>query len=357
MEQQIERYAQTTAVAILVVGCFWVLKPFIAAMLFAAVVCSSTWPAFVRLRSGLGGRPAFAALAMTLLLALVIIVPVALLAVSITDNVQTLVEAAKRALEGGAPQPPEWLVSIPFVGEQLDTYWRRVVESREELTALLRRLIDPTKAVLLATGGVLGEGILQLTLATLIGFFFYRDGDALVRVLRASLDKIAGNLAETLLTIVNSTVNSVVYGILGTSLAQAAAAAVGFLVAGVPAAFVLGVATFFLSMIPLGPPLIWGGATVWLLYQDHTAWAVFMALWGFFVISGIDNVVRPYLISRGASLPFILVFLGVLGGVIAFGFIGIFIGPTLLALGYGLLHRWSQVRRGEPVVPPPPAQA
>ena len=119
-------------------------------------------------------------------------------------------------------------------------------------------------------------------------------------------------------------------------------AAIGFLIAGVPAALLLGFATFFLSLLPIGPPLIWGGATAWLAYQDQIGWAVFMAVYGFFAISGIDNVVKPLLISRGSSLPFVLVFLGVFGGVIAFGFVGIFIGPTLLAVGFALAQRWTR---------------
>jgi hypothetical protein len=127
---------------------------------------------------------------------------------------------------------------------------------------------------------------------------------------------------------VSRTVRGVMYGLLGTALAQAAVAAVGFLIAGVPAVALLSVATFLFSLIPVGPPLIWGGATIWLFNQGSTGWAIFMLVWGMFVISGVDNVVKPMLISRGSSLPFILVLLGVMGGVLAFGFVGLFIGPT-----------------------------
>jgi predicted PurR-regulated permease PerM len=139
---------------------------------------------------------------------------------------------------------------------------------------------------------------------------------------------------------VSRTVRGVMYGLLGTALAQAAVA-VGFLIAGVPAVALLSVATFLFSLIPVGPPLIWGGATIWLFNQGSTGWAIFMLVWGMFVISGVDNVVKPMLISRGSSLPFILVLLGVMGGVLAFGFVGLFIGPTLLAVGLGLLRNWT----------------
>jgi predicted PurR-regulated permease PerM len=131
------------------------------------------------------------------------------------------------------------------------------------------------------------------------------------------------------------------YGLLGTALAQAMVAALGFLIAGVPAVALLSVATFLFSLIPVGPPLIWGGAALWLFNEGRAGWGVFMLVWGMFLISGVDNVVKPMLISRGSSLPFILVLLGVMGGVLAFGFVGLFIGPTLLAVGMGLLRNWT----------------
>ncbi|TMH90248.1 MAG: AI-2E family transporter, partial [Betaproteobacteria bacterium] len=129
---------------------------------------------------------------------------------------------------------------------------------------------------------------------------------------------------------------------------QGLAAVIGLLIAGVPGALMLGFITAFLSIVPAGPPLIWISATVWLFFQDQPGWAVFMALWGFFVVSGIDNIVKPLLISRGSSLPFVLVLLGVLGGILAFGFVGIFLGPTLLAVGFRFVRRWAAPRADEP---------
>src|SRR5258708_38474884 len=130
----------------------------------------------------------------------------------------------------------------------------------------------------------------------------------------------------------------------GAGLAQGLAAVIGFLIAGVPGALMRGFVTAFLSIVPAGPPLIWIGATIWLFFQDQPGWAVFMALWGFFVVSGIDNIVKPLLISRGSSLPFVLVLLGVLGGVLPFGLVGIFLGPTLPAVGFGFVRRWAAPR-------------
>jgi predicted PurR-regulated permease PerM len=195
-------------------------------------------------------------------------------------------------------------------------------------------------------GIIVGEGVLQFTLIAFIGFFFYRDGAALAQALRSGLDRVAGNVAGRLLEIVGGTINGVMYGIVGTGLAQGLAAVIGFLIAGVPGALMLGFITAFLSIVPAGPPLIWIGAAIWLFFQDQPGWAVFMALWGFFVVSGIDNIVKPLLISRGSSLPFVLVLLGVLGGILAFGFVGIFLGPTLLAVGFRFVRRWAAPQGG-----------
>jgi len=187
---------------------------------------------------------------------------------------------------------------------------------------------------------VLGEGILQLTLAVFIGFFLYRDGEALMAAIRGVATRLAGGLAQGVIETVNNTVVGVMYGIVGTALAQGAASAIGFWIAGVPSALLLGAAAFLLSVVPLGAPLVSIGAAVWLFNQDAVGWGVFLALWGVLLVGNIDNVVKPLLISRGAAMPFVLVLLGVFGGVLAFGFIGVFLGPTLLAVGFSLTRRW-----------------
>jgi predicted PurR-regulated permease PerM len=146
------------------------------------------------------------------------------------------------------------------------------------------------------------------------------------------------------MTIVTGTTRSVFIGIVGTAAAQAVVALIGFVIAGVPGAFMLSVATFVLSVVPMGPVLIWGGAAIWLYAQGQAGWAIFMVIWGAVVISSIDNFVKPILIARGSTLSLGLIFLGVLGGVIAFGFIGVILGPVLLALGVALGRAWMSGR-------------
>lgn len=345
--QRLHQYVQLAAVVIVVVGCYLVLGPCIPAILFSAVVCSATWPMYVRLRRSLGGRSGLAALAMTLLLILVVIGPSVMLAVSLADNVTAMIEAGKAALERGPIQPPAWIRDIPIAGDLLADYWQRLASSRESWVAQSKALLEPARNFVLGAGKAVGQGLLQLLLAAFIGFFFYRDGDVLMDFIRKALDKLAGALGRELLATIDSTVTAVVHGTFGTGLAQALVALIGFFIAGLPAPFLLAMATFFLSILPIGPPIVWGGAAVWLVYEGQIGWAVFMALWGLLAISTIDNLVRPYLISRSSNLPLLLTVLGVFGGVVAFGFIGLFIGPPVLAVGLTLAQLWISRTRKE----------
>ena len=348
---RLHQYAQLAAVVVILVGSYLVLNPFIPAILFSAVVCSATWPLYARLRKTLWSRSALAALVMTLLLIALVIGPTVLLAVSLADNVTAAFEAGKAALGGGPIQSPAWLQKVPMVGDMLAEYWQRLASGSESLAAHFAGLLEPARNVLVGVGKAAGQGLLQLALAMFISFFFYRDGEALALALRKALDRLAGGLGRELLQTIHSTVTGVVHGIFGTALAQAFVALVGFLIAGVHAAFWLAVATFFLSLIPIGPPLVWGGATVWLVYHGQIGWAIFMALWGLLAISSIDNFVKPYLISRSSSLPLLLIVLGVFGGVFAFGFIGIFIGPPVLAVGLTLVRLWISRSLEETEIP------
>ncbi len=340
MEKRFEQATRLAVVFILVAGCFLVLRPFLAAAMLAAVVCISTWPLYVRLLRSMKGRQNAAALTMTLSLVLVLILPLAISVYNLSDNITAFYNEIKWAVEAGPPAPPHWLKELPIFGQSLAEYWARVASSREEMDALVKRLLEPARRFLLAGGIMLGRGVLEMSLAAFISFFIYRDGEALMRFLDRAVIRMGGEQAPKILDTVDNTIRGVMYGLLGTALAQGSVAAVGFLIAGVPAALLLGVATAILSLLPVGPPLIWGGVAIWLFYQGSDGWGIFMLLWGM-LISGVDNVVKPMLISRGSNLPFILVLFGVLGGLAAFGFVGVFLGPTLLAVGFDLARNWT----------------
>lgn len=341
-EENPKRLAQIALVVLLIVGCIAVLLPFVGAVLFALVIWICTWPYYSeRLLPRLGGRDTLGAALTVLALMLLLLVPTLFLAGSLASGADKLLDFLKPYVEHGLPaDPPDWLAGLPFFGGELEGFWRRIASNRDELNALLKQYVGPTRQFLLAAGGIAANGLLQLALVLFVVFFLYRDGAALSRALYTAARKLGGELGEGMLDKARGTVLGVMLGIVGTAAAQAAVALLGFVIAGVPGAVLLGFATFFLSMIPVGPPLIWGGAAAWLYGQGQTAWAAFMVLYGFFGISSIDNFVKPVLIARGAGLSVLLIGLGVLGGVLVFGFIGIFLGPVLLALGQMLFVRW-----------------
>ena len=160
MEKRFEYFAQIVVVFLLVAGCFMVLLPFLAATLFAAVICVSTWPLYLWLLREMKGRKSLAALAMTLTLAVVVILPLALVAYNLADNVTTFYDVVKQAVEAGL-EPPAWLKGLPMVGASLDEYWHLVATSRDEMIALAKRLLEPTRKFLLAGGILLGQGVLR----------------------------------------------------------------------------------------------------------------------------------------------------------------------------------------------------
>lgn len=336
-----KNYAQLATILLLGLGCVYVLRPFLAAILFAAAVVISSWPLFLYLQARLRGRRTLAALTMTVSLTLLVIIPISLVAYNLADDVGRVYEQVKAAIDGGSLQSPAWLRQVPLVGGWLDQYLSGLVSSREQMTELAKRMLEPTRHFLMSGGIVLGGGVLQMSIAAFVSFFLYRDGASLLRVIEVGAERIFGERAAKVSLTIGQTVRGVMYGLLGTALAQALVAALGFAIAGVPAVPLLAVLTFATSLVPVGPPMIWGGAAIWLFTQGNVGWGIFMLIWGAVLISGVDNVVRTMLISRGSSLPFLLTFLGVLGGVLAFGFVGMFIGPTLLAVGYSLISDWT----------------
>lgn len=342
MRQRFQPFTRLAAVILLVIGCLIVLRPFVAAILFACAITISSWPLYLRLLNKVKGLRSLAAAIMSVGLTLLILVPLTLVTWNIADNAASFYDHFKASLGSGTLAPPAWLRDLPLVGEMIDTYLRRLLGSREELLNVAKNLLEPARHLLLGGGVLLGSGVAQVSLAVFVSFFLYRDGVTMLASLGRAMDKLIGaEQATSVSDTISRTVRGVMYGLLGTALAQSVVAAVGFLIAGVPAVALLSVATFLLSLIPVGPPIIWIGATIWLFDHGQTGWAIFMAVWGVLLISGVDNVVKPLLISRGSSLPFILVLLGVMGGVLAFGFVGLFIGPTLLAVGMGLLRNYT----------------
>ena len=333
---------QIAIVALLLIGCVAVLLPFTGTLLFACVICVTTYPFYRRILKYCHGRSSLAALLMSCFLLVMLVAPVALLSGSLADGIESAILYFRPLLENGLPdESPTWIANLPAVGTDLSDYWHRLAASREEMNTLLRQLADPARKLALATVSIFAQGLLQLVLVVFFVFFMFRDAHSYAVALRTGARKLAGDLGERMLKLAEHTVTGVMVGIVGTAAAQALVAMIGYMIAGVPAVVVLTVATFFFSMVPVvGATLIWLGAAAWLYDVGQTGWAVFMVLWGMFGISSVDNFVKPILISRTSSLPLLLIVVGVFGGVLVFGFIGLFLGPTLLALGQVLIWEW-----------------
>jgi predicted PurR-regulated permease PerM len=333
--------------ALVAVGCFLVVQPFLTAMMVAAVIVVVTWHLFQRVRRWLGGHATSAAAVMVLGLVLLVILPLSALSAAAVAQAPEATALVRGWLAGGFAVPA-WVDSIPWIGPWLHGELDTFLANREQLAGVAKNLVEPVSRFLIAAATLLGNGLLQLVLVALVAFFFYRDGEHLAAVVTRLLERVSGSLSVEVSKILVDTTKSVVYGIVGTAAAQALVAMVGFLIAGVPGAALLSTAVFLLSVVPVGPPLVWGGAAIWLYSQGQPGWALFMFLWGALAISSVDNVVKPLLIARGTPLPIALVFLGVLGGVLAFGFIGLILGPVLLAIGIAMGREWMKVNAPHP---------
>lgn len=321
--------------------CILILLPFLSAALWALVLCFTTWPVFLKLEDLLGGRRTLSALTATLFLITIVALPVAILGSTLAENVPSLISTAQRLIQEGPPSLPDWVSKIPLVGSRISDYWNYLENSASIRVQELTRLLPATKTIVLRGGSALATVIIQIALSLLIAFFFYRDDHAVANRLAAAIHRIAGERADRLLDLAGATVRTVVYGVLGTALVQGVVAAIGFAIAGVPGAVSLGFATFLLSLVPGGPLIVATPAAFWLYRQGWMGWAVFIVLSGA-IVGMLDNIVRPAIISRGSSTPMILLMLGLFGGALAFGVIGLFLGPTLVALGYSLLSQWSE---------------
>lgn len=329
-------------VALLLVGCIAVLLPFVGTLLLAAVICVTAWPAYAHLLRLLGGRRSLAALSGCIALVLLVLIPMVILSGALAGGAQALLQHVRPLIDNGLPpEAPAWLANLPVVGSEAAAYWHKVAASRAELNQLLQQLFEPARKLLLGTVTVFGRGLLQVVLVIFFVFFILRDAPAYANALCVAARKLGGDLGERMLRLTQATVTGVMAGIVGTAAAQALVGMVGYLIAGVPGVVMLAFATFLFSMVPvIGPTLIWGGAAAWLYSDGQTGWAIFMVLWGVLAISSVDNFVKPVLISRTASLPLLLIIVGVFGGVLVFGFIGLFLGPALLAMGQALVREW-----------------
>jgi predicted PurR-regulated permease PerM len=333
-----EKLASFAALLLLLFTCYQVLRPFLFDLLWAAILCFVTWPLYQALREWrLSANQA--AFCMVIPIAILLLTPFLAAAFTFTDDINQILQWLSNANQQWPPAP-QWLNQLPLIGDNAYEAWNKLGHDTSRLLVLARQYALTAASWLLHQSISLAGELMHLGLSTLVLFFFYRDGEHVAVHVTIAVQRLAGEQTQRILSIVRNSLRAVVYGILGTALVQALAAILGFTLAGVPYAFVLGVIGFFLMIIPAAGTLVWLPVSGWLLVNGETGWAIFIAVWFLLFVGTIDNWLRPILISREVELPFVLIVLGIFGGLLAFGFIGVFLGPTLLATSYALVLDW-----------------
>jgi predicted PurR-regulated permease PerM len=330
------------------IGCTLVLYPFFSAILWAAILTYTTWPMYEWCRTKLHLGHVAASLAMVLAVAIVVVLPLALAVPSGADDAENIRHAVQNAFQAGLPDAPSWLVDVPVMGQTLADKWNEWAADLSSMVTFFNPYFGAAGEFLLSLVLGIAHGVLLFLLALFVAFFFYASGEKLASHCTSVLQRIAGAQADRLIVVTGSTIRGVVYGILGTALVQGILTALGLWVVGVPRPMLLGVIAGGLSVLPIGAPVVWIPSALWLMSKGDTLWGVALMIYGGVAISGADSVIRPFFIARGAHLPFLLTMLGVLGGALAFGLLGVFVGPVLLGVGYTLVLEYGdgEVRSG-----------
>ena len=336
----------------------WVLRPFLGPTIWATMVVVATWPMMLRVQAHCGGRRWLAVTVMTLLLLLVFVVPLVLAIATIVGNADRLIDWARMAAAWNLPDvAPEWLRALPVVGTLVDGLWAQLnaLGLRDLVPRLSPYAGDLTRWFVAEVGNI-GVLLLQFLLTVLIAAVMYAQGEEAAQQIRLFARRLAGERGDGAVTLAGGAIRGVALGVGGTALVQALLGGLGLVIAGVPAATLLTAVMFMLSIAQIGPIPVLLGAAAWAWWGDGSlGWAIALLVWAGFV-GTIDNVVRPLLIKLGADLPLILIFAGVIGGLFAFGLVGIFVGPVVLAVGYTLLDAWMREPTDPPAQPQQPPE-
>lgn len=319
-----------------------VLSPFIVPMLWAGIIAFASWPLYVRLLAGLRGQTWPAALCMTLFMSAVVVLPVLWLLLLLRAESGQLADHLAAELAAGRLHSPAFVSSLPVAGPDIAARFDAMLADPASLKTELKEYLGSLDVKVLALLGGIGKNFAKLAFALLTLFFVYLHGQSVAGQARAILIALLGERAGGYLDAVAITTRAVVYGIVLTALVQGAVAGLGYWVAGLPAPATLAAVTVLLALIPFGTPLVWGTAALWLLLTGQTSAGVGLLLWGVLVVSWVDNIVRPLVLSGMVNIPFILALFGVLGGLAAFGLVGLFLGPAILAVALAVWREWLE---------------
>ncbi len=317
-----------------------VLRPFLVPLLWAAILVYITWPLHRRMFALSGRRATPAALASTLLLSAGLALPFLWFAAILQRELALALPLVLGRLQHGSLAVPAFIASIPLVGPEWDQSLRHTLAHPEALKAALSTSLGSGMQLAGSVIGGIGRNAAKLGITLFAAFFLYRDGAALAAQLRGALVGILGSRAEDYLHAAGATTRAVVYGIALTAVAQGALAGLGYWAAGLQGPLFLALLTTLVALIPFGTPLVWGSLSLWLFLNGQEAAGLELFLWGALVISWVDNLIRPWVISGSTRIPFLLVFFGVLGGLVAFGLIGLFLGPVILSVCLAVWREW-----------------
>jgi predicted PurR-regulated permease PerM len=327
-------------IAALIGGSLWILKPFLPATIWAAMLAIATWPLLQNLQSRLGGSRALAVSVITVAILIIFVMPFWLAIGTIVRHSTQIIGWTENLAATGLPPPPSWLDDIPLLGSGAAHLWRDI--ANDDLPELLRKgrpyagMI--TSWFIEAMGG-LGSVLVQFLLTVAILAIMYARGESAAMTARRFGARLAGRRGEEAVVLAGQAVRGVALGVVVTAFIQSGIGAFGLFLAGVPLAGMLSAVMFMLCVAQLGPGLVLLPAVVWEFTAGDIGWAIFLTAITIAAIT-IDNFIRPILIRRGVHLPLLLILGGVIGGLIAFGLIGIFLGPMILAVAYTLFRSW-----------------
>ena len=323
-------------IAMLAGASLWVLSPFLLALVWAAMIVIATWPVLSALQRWLGGSRGAAAALMTLLLLLVFILPLVFTISIVVTHTEEIVSWADSAQRVHWPAAPQWIAGLPLVGDKLAMAWNELVADG---LASLRPYAKQAIGWFASHLGTLGSALVQVLFTVVISAILYSQGDVAASGVRRFLRRLAGESGDKAAVLAAQAVRGVALGVVVTAVAQTTVSGIGLALSGVPFAGPLTGVVLLLCIAQIGPILVLAPSVIWLYFIGDNVWATVLLVFTL-IAGGMDNVLRPYLIKKGADLPLLLIFAGVIGGLLSIGIVGIFVGPVMLAVTYRLLEEW-----------------
>jgi predicted PurR-regulated permease PerM len=324
----------------LIAASFWVFSPFLTSFIWASIIVLATWPLLLKFQTWFWNKRGLAVTAMTGILLLVLIIPFTFAIGSIIDSADKINGWIQNLSTFVFPAMPEWVGRIPLIGKKIAAYWQEYAAlPPDELSARLTPYARDALRWFITKAGSIGMMVLQFLLTVIISAILYAKGETVASGVRSFFHRLAGQKGEETAVLAAKAVRGVALGVVLTALIQSSLGGIGLVIAGVPAVAILTAVMFMLCIAQVGPAVVLILSIAWLFWKGEPFWGGVLIAWSIPVLI-IDNFIRPFLIKKGADLPLLLIFAGVIGGLIAFGIIGLFIGPVVLAVSHVLLKAW-----------------